>query len=81
MVSKCANPACTAPFRFLHQGKVFRVETQPKSSPSLYDSPQKAARQVEFFWLCERCSSLMTLAVEKGGVKVRPRLQALRAAS
>ena len=81
MVSKCANPACAASFRFLHQGKVFRVETQPESSRNFYDSSKKPARRVEFFWLCEHCSSLLTLAVENGGVKVRPRLQALRAAS
>ena len=26
MLSKCANPDCSAKFRYLHDGKVFRVE-------------------------------------------------------
>jgi hypothetical protein len=81
MVSKCANPSCSAPFRFLHEGRVFRVESHPESAAEDNLSAKKAARRLEFFWLCERCASLMTLAVEKGGVTVRPRLQAMRAAS
>jgi hypothetical protein len=83
MVSKCANPSCSAAFRFLHEGRVFRVETRSESLRAAEDnlSAKKAARHLEFFWLCERCASLMTLAVEKGGVTVRPRLQAMRAAS
>ncbi len=27
MLSKCANPGCPAPFLYLRQGKLFRVET------------------------------------------------------
>jgi hypothetical protein len=27
MVSKCANPDCSAVFRYFHQGKLFRIET------------------------------------------------------
>ena len=26
MLSKCANPECSAKFRYLHDGKVFRLE-------------------------------------------------------
>jgi len=26
MLSKCANPECSAKFRYLHDGKVFRVD-------------------------------------------------------
>jgi hypothetical protein len=81
MVSKCANPSCSAPFRFLHQGKVFRVETQPESPNQESLSPKKPARHLEFYWLCEHCASLMTLAVSKDGVSIRPRLHAMRAAS
>jgi len=83
MVSKCANPSCSAPFRFLHEGRVFRVETLSESLNAAEDnlSTKKPARHLEFFWLCERCSPLMTLAVENGGVRVRPRQQAMRVAS
>jgi len=27
MLSKCANPGCSASFLYLHQGKLFRLET------------------------------------------------------
>jgi hypothetical protein len=26
MLSKCANPACSANFRYLHEGRLFHVE-------------------------------------------------------
>jgi hypothetical protein len=26
MLSKCANPKCSAAFRYLHDGKLFRME-------------------------------------------------------
>lgn len=82
MVSKCANPSCSASFRFLHEGKVFRIETPPESPNADQSlSAKKPARHLEFFWLCDRCSSLMTLAVDKGGVTVRPRVQVMQAAS
>ena len=28
MLSKCANPQCRAAFLYLHQGKLFRIETE-----------------------------------------------------
>jgi len=29
MLSKCANPPCSASFRYFRQGKLFRVDTEP----------------------------------------------------
>jgi hypothetical protein len=58
VLSKCANPECSEQFRFLHEGKIFHLtptlEVQEMSEdafPSLY----------ERFWLCDRCSTKMTL--------------------
>ncbi len=28
MLSKCANPACDARLHYLHQGKIFRIDTE-----------------------------------------------------
>ena len=83
MVSKCANPSCSASFRFLHEGKVFRVETLRDFGEAADErlSFKKPARHLEFFWLCERCAALMTLSVENGNVSVRARVQAMRTAS
>lgn len=72
MISKCANPACSVPFRYLRDGKLFRME---------YDSAQQAhglefgagdkrpVRKVEHFWLCGPCSLAMTLIMNGGKVE------------
>jgi hypothetical protein len=58
MVSKCANPECSETFKYLHQGKIFRLCPTPEAEvvagtldPSLY----------ERFWLCDKCSKEMKL--------------------
>ena len=67
MLSKCANPACLARFRYLHQGRIFNIEME--SPPS--DNYNAHVRRVERFWLCEECVQTFTLAVENGVVAVR----------
>jgi len=32
MLSKCANPTCSAQFRYLHDGKVFRVDLEERAA-------------------------------------------------
>lgn len=88
MVSKCANPACGVSFRYLREGKLFRIERpsqQNSGSRSQFADdpvPKKAASHVEFFWLCRDCSQTMTLSFEKGvGVVTRPILHMVRSAS
>lgn len=66
MLHKCANPACSNPFRRLNDGKLFQVE-----KPASPYSPQggrnvRRRRRVEHYWLCDDCSALLTLAFEKG---------------
>jgi len=75
MLSKCANPGCFSSFRYLHEGKLFRVETLVDGSEELFGTePSKANhRRLEFFWLCSDCASKMTLRFEKGvGVAIMP---------
>jgi len=76
MVSKCANPECSASFRYFHEGKLFRVETsggQDRRRTMGRDGEvAKTLRRLEFFWLCENCASRMTLVHDKeSGVTVR----------
>lgn len=76
MLSKCANPACTTPFHYLREGKLFQIDTgvgSPQSAgPELVTEP-KHPRRIEFFWLCAACSSTMTLAFQRGkGVVMVP---------
>ena len=83
MISKCANPECSAPFRYLREGKLFRVDLeQVDSRPPGQNDSDKTWHHVEHFWLCGRCALTMTLVAEKGrGVTAVPLSQVLRKAS
>jgi hypothetical protein len=73
MLAKCANPACSAPFRYLHEGKLFRLDlgAGPPSSDG------RIPRQLQYFWLCERCARTMTLEMHGGQVSARPLQEAI----
>ncbi len=82
MLSKCANPGCTTPFRYLHDGKLFRMEipaaAEDPGSPG--ENAKKPPRRTEYFWLCNGCATQMTLCYRQElGVTTRP--LALRAAA
>lgn len=64
MVSNCANPACSATFRYLHEGRLFHVAVglaAPENEPAF-----------ERFWLCAECSTKMTVVSCESGVVVVP---------
>jgi hypothetical protein len=88
MVSKCANPACSTPFHYLREGKIFRVEveiSQPLTSQQTIElsnggkvpfliATRKPGRKLEHFWLCGPCSQTMSLLFDKdSGVSVLPK--------
>ncbi len=64
MISKCANPNCGAPFRYLREGKLFQLYTgsQPASAGG---TDAKTSRQMEYFWLCGRCAATLRLEFQK----------------
>jgi hypothetical protein len=68
MLAKCANPACDAPFRYLHEGKLFRLD-RGAGPPALSGH---MPRQLQYFWLCEQCARTMTLEIYGGKVIARP---------
>jgi hypothetical protein len=61
MLRKCANPACTVPFRSLREGKLFLAETPPNGPDAPADGPRKKSSRREHFWLCQACSAHFTL--------------------
>lgn len=86
MLSKCANPACSKPFRYLRDGKLFEIDSRTISgSPTVGE--RKPVRAVEFFWLCSECCSEFTVVNdrEKGVITVPivplPRVAVRRAAA
>ncbi len=81
MLSKCANPACSTPFQYLREGKLFQIETEPSQDGGLHLLGKKPGRRVEHFWLCGPCSTQMTLAFQRGkGVITLPLRTGTRAA-
>ena len=86
MISKCANPACSARFLYLHDGKLFRFEREAPNSEEVlvgFDpAVLKPSRGGDFFWLCAKCSTTMTLIHCKGvGITMHPLHPLLKAAS
>ena len=78
MLYKCANPACAQPFRRLDEGKLFQVETEFfPASDSGTALPSRRGRMlrhhIERYWLCDTCSTNLTLTFEQGrGISTIP---------
>lgn len=64
MLGKCSNPTCSAPFRYLRDGRLFRLEPDPIARTS-------KPNRLEYFWLCDSCSPRMSLRISEAG-KVLP---------
>lgn len=71
MLSKCANPACFARFRYLHEGRIFNIEIKKESSD------HRAQPRIEHFWLCASCARMLKVVWDDGVVLTRPRHLAL----
>jgi hypothetical protein len=83
MLSKCANLACSAKFRYLGEGKVFAVEHRSSANARQSDAGsefEQIRREFRCFWLCSDCSQLLTLqASGEGGIRLAPSKNALQA--
>jgi hypothetical protein len=58
MISKCMNSSCSASLRHLAEGRLFQLQN---------DAPAVACKTTEYFWLCDRCSAVMTLRIARDG--------------
>lgn len=67
MLHKCANPGCSAQFRYLNEGKLFEVEFQySKSSTSNgRREPINGKAHIERWWLCDGCSVHTSLRFDR----------------
>jgi hypothetical protein len=66
MITKCANESCGQPFLFSRGGKLFILDGRSNAQTGNRSSPDRTARKVKHFWLCEHCAPTMTLVVEQG---------------
>jgi len=68
MLSKCLNPACSEPFRYLSEGRVFSLEIPPLGGTR----GSVPAQRVERYWLCGNCAKHLKVVIENGEVTTRP---------
>ncbi len=64
MLAKCANPACSATFRYLHEGKLFAIESKADSlqrGPPADPEYRGKSHSPLYFWLCSSCCRAMTV--------------------
>jgi hypothetical protein len=62
MLSQCANRECTNRFRFLHEGRVFVLDCNPKpASAKIGEGGRQPERRIETFWLCAECAQSWTV--------------------
>lgn len=70
MLHKCANPACSSLFRSLSLGKLFLLDIDNSATAAFGHRPAirrgRSERQMERYWLCDGCSSVLTLTFERG---------------
>jgi hypothetical protein len=60
MLSKCLNPACTSPFRYFRDGRIYQLEMTTSSGEPV------STRRREFFWLCGNCCAAFTVVLRDG---------------
>jgi hypothetical protein len=73
VLSKCANPACLARFRYLHEGRIFNIEIKAAGNTNF----AYFKGRIEHFWLCDSCAQTMKVVWENGEATTRPRYLAL----
>jgi hypothetical protein len=61
MVTNCANPKCSLPFKYLHEGTLFRLMLQATER----GATRGRETRVEYFWLSPSCSAAFTLVFDE----------------
>ena len=75
MITRCANPECSAPFHYLRDGRLFQVDRD--CSGHLVPGPFLMTHgglphHLEHFWLCGKCAQRYTLVLDGDQVVTAP---------
>jgi hypothetical protein len=62
MLAKCASQSCSRTFRYLREGKLFRIETDA-GGPA---SGKVSGHTGEWYWLCGECAAKFTVKRQPG---------------
>lgn len=68
MLDKCANPCCMERFLYLGKGRLFRVECNHPAAESSLDATKRERVTPQYFWLCAKCATKFTVAVDRNQV-------------
>jgi len=71
MLSKCANPACLAKFRYWGEGRIFSLVPGSDTVDFRVLFDHTAGGDIERFWLCDVCAKNMTVCRVQGRTVVR----------
>ena len=74
MLSKCASPACPNIFRYLHEGKLYLIDSKAAAF-ARSGRPAKAKYEVkstalQYVWLCSSCCRELTIDADDFGISV-----------
>jgi hypothetical protein len=75
MLSKCASPACSNTFRYLHEGKLYLIDSKTAFAGRKHpDQAYEGKSALEYVWLCSSCCrDLMIHADPDFGISVVPK--------
>ena len=62
MLSKCANPTCSATFRYLHEGRLFVIAR--RETLTRHGTRQSKSGHPEYAWLCSSCCCYLTIQID-----------------
>ncbi len=68
MLTKCANPNCSAQFLYLHEGKLFIVDRSNRMAGGCAQAGAADGQPNDYFdyyWLCANCSRKMVVVSDK----------------
>ena len=66
MLSKCANPACDAKLHYLHEGKIFRIDTESLALAGRRAKPVAPAIPEDV--RLSRCVTNLEVVADRGGM-------------
>ncbi len=72
MLQKCANPGCASQYRYFREGVLFEFQVDIENTYYPLTSPAPRGAKREIFWLCDDCSSRLTLECRDAAVALVP---------
>lgn len=75
MLSSCANPSCIRKFRYLHEGKLFLLQSsRNEQSTSKRVDFAGHVDHLHYAWLCDHCSRMFEVVLDsEDRIKIRTR--------